>query len=668
MASEELLRLAADFDPATADRWHDLVDKVLRGRSFDDVLVAESYDGLTIQPLYGPADGPGAEPSGFVRGAAPDGRDADAVAAGGWDIRQRHGHPDPGVTNERILRDLERGVTSIELLPVGMATIADLERALEGVMLDLAPVALRPGPDFIGWAGALLGVLDRRGLDPARTVAMIGADPLGVMATHLMTPWPIDAGLTYVADLAAHTAEHWPGVRAVRADGAPFHNAGASDAQELAYVVAELVTYLRSLEAVGLDPARAATQISLTVVATADQFLTIAKVRALRRMLARVFDAAGAAPAAAELRVDAITSAAMMTSRDPWVNMLRTTVACFGAAVAGVDSVTVLPFDLTTGLPDDLGLRMARNTQLVLQEESRVGVVADPAGGSWYVEDLTERLAGDAWRRFQEVESAGGLPDAIGSGAVADAIGVVAEARREAVATRRHPITGVSEFPFLDEEPLDRPMLAGWRESARDPVPVELPGPGHGRLTEAAVDAMADGAAVATVTASLAVGPTANDRTLSLRRWAEPYESLRAAAEAAAGDDGTAPSVFLATLGPVAAHNARAGWIRNVLASGGVRSIVPGPLESADQVVERFRDSGAKIAAIASSDPWYADHAASVASALKTAGAELVLLAGDPGEDRAAWTEAGIDRFAHVGVDVLELLGEIHRVLEVNPS
>ncbi len=583
MASEELLRLAADFDPATADRWHELVDKVLRGRSFDDVLVAETYDGLSVQPLYGPADGPGAEPSGFVRGASSDGPAADG-APGGWDIRQRHGHPDPGVTNERILRDLERGVTSIELLPVGMATIADLERALEGVMLDLAPVALRPGPDFIGWAGALLGVLGRRGADRAGTVAMIGADPLGVMATHLMTPWPIEAGLTYAADLAAHTAEHWPGVRALRADGAPFHNAGASDAQELAYVVAELVTYLRSLEAVGLDPARAATQISLTVVATADQFLTIAKVRALRRMLARVFDAAGAAPAAGELRIDAITSAAMMTSRDPWVNMLRTTVACFGAAVAGVDSVTVLPFDLTTGLPDDLGLRMARNTQLVLQEESRVGVVADPAGGSWYVEDLTERLAADAWRRFQEVESAGGLPDAIGSGAVADAIGATAEARRDAVATRRHPITGVSEFPFLDEEPLDRPMLAGWRESARDPVPVELPGPADGRLTEAAVAAMAEGAAVATVTASLAVGPTANDRTLSLRRWAEPYESLRAAADAAVGDDGTAPSVFLATLGPAAAHNARAGWIQNVLASGGVRSIVPGPLESADQV------------------------------------------------------------------------------------
>ena len=658
MASEELLRLAADFDPATADRWHELVDKVLRGRSFDDVLVAETYDGLAIQPLYGPADGPGAEPSGTVRGGHRD----------TWDIRQRHGHPDPAVTNQRILRDLERGVTSIELLPVGMATLADLERTLEGVMLDLAPVALRPGPDWIGWAGALLSLFQRRGADPASTVAMIGADPLGVMATHLMTPWPIEAGLASAADLAAHTAEHWPGVRALRADGAPFHNAGASDAQELACVVAALVTYLRSLEAVGLDPARAASQINLTVVATADQFLTIAKVRALRRMLARVFDAAGAPGAADELQVDAITSAAMMTSRDPWVNMLRTTVACFGAAVAGVDSVTVLPFDLTTGLPDDLGLRMARNTQLVLQEESRVGVVADPAGGSWYVEDLTERLAADAWRRFQEIESAGGMPEAIGSGAVAEAISATAEARRDAVASRRQPITGVSEFPFLDEEPLERPMLAGWRESARDAVPVELPGPAEGRLTEAAVAAMSDGAAVATVTASLAVGPTANDRTLSLRRWAEPFESLRAAADAAAGDDGSAPSVFLVPLGPVQAHNARAGWIQNLLASGGIRSINPGPVETADRAVEGFRDSGVTVAAIVSSDEWYAEHAAAVASALKGAGAQLVLLAGNPGEHRQAWTDAGIDRFAHVGIDVLDLLGEIHRVLEVNPS
>ena len=498
--------------------------------------------------------------------------------------------------------------------------------------------------------------------------AMIGADPLGVMATHLMTPWPIADGLAYAADLAAHTSARWPLVRSLRADGAPYHNAGASDAQELACVVATLVTYLRSLEAVGLDPDRAASQINLTVVATGDQFLTIAKVRAVRRMLARVFEAAGTGDGAGSLQIDAITSAAMMTSRDPWVNMLRTTVACFGAAVAGVDSVTVLPFDLTTGLPDDLGLRMARNTQLVLQEESRIGVVADPAGGSWYVEDLTERLATEAWRRFQQIEAAGGMSEAIASGVVAETIAETAEARRDAVATRRQPITGVSEFPFLDEEPLDRPMLAGWRESARDPVPVGLPAPERGRLTEAAVAAMAEGAAVATVTAALAVEPTANDRTLSLRRWAEPYESLRSAAEAAVGDDELPPSVFLVTLGPVPDHNARAGWMQNMLAAGGIRSITPGPVAGAAEAVEGFEASGAKVAAIASSDDWYAEHAAAVAAGLKEAGAKLVLLAGKPGDQRDAWTSAGVDRFAFVGVDVLDVLGEIHRALEVNPS
>jgi methylmalonyl-CoA mutase len=659
MTSEALLRLAADFEPATAERWHELVDKVLRGKSFDDVLVTETYEGLPIQPLYTATDAPAAEPSAMVRGAR---------AGETWDIRQRHGHPDPAVTNERILRDLERGVTSIELLPVGMATMADLERTLEGVLLDLAPVALRPGPDFIGWAGALLGLFERAGADPASTHAMIGADPLGVMATHLMTPWPIAEGLANAADLAAHNAARWPSVRALRADGAPYHNAGASDAQELACVVATMVTYLRSLEAVGLEPTRAASQINLTVVATGDQFLTIAKVRALRRMLARVFEAAGAADAVGALRIDAITSAAMMTSRDPWVNMLRTTVACFGAAVAGVDSVTVLPFDLTTGLPDDLGLRMARNTQLVLQEESRIDVVADPAGGSWYVEDLTERLATDAWGRFQEIEAVGGMPEAIASGSVAESIAETAQARREAIATRRQPVTGVSEFPSLEEEPLDRPMLAGWRESARDPVPVELPGADQGRLTEAAISAMTDGAAVATVTAALAVEPTANDRTLSLRRWAEPYESLRSAAEAAAADEETTTAVFLVTLGPVPDHSARAGWIQNMLASGGIPSINPGPLTTVAEAVEGFKASGAKVAAIASSDDWYAEHAAAAAEALKMAGAKLVLLAGRPGDQREVWTSAGVDRFAFVGVNVLDVLGEIHRALEVNPS
>jgi methylmalonyl-CoA mutase len=328
----------------------------------------------------------------------------------------------------------------------------------------------------------------------------------------------------------------------------------------------------------------------------------------------------------------------------------------------------VLPFDLTTGLPDDLGLRMARNTQLVLQEESRIDVVADPAGGSWYVEDLTERLATDAWGRFQEIEAVGGMPEAIASGSVAESIAETAQARREAIATRRQPVTGVSEFPSLEEEPLDRPMLAGWRESARDPVPVELPGADQGRLTEAAISAMTDGAAVATVTAALAVEPTANDRTLSLRRWAEPYESLRSAAEAAAGGEETATAVFLVTLGPVPDHNARAGWMQNLLASGGIASINPGPLATVAEAVEGFEASGAKVAAIASSDEWYAEHAAAAAGALKQAGAKLVLLAGRPGDQREVWTSAGVDRFAFVGVDVLDVLGEIHRALEVNPS
>ncbi len=657
MASEEFMRLAADFEPATADMWRAAVDKVLRGRAFDDVLVSETHDGLAIQPLYTRGDAPEGGPSDAVRGHH---------AGDGWDIRQRHGHPDPVVTNERILRDLGRGVTSVELLPVGLATLADLTRTLEGVEVDSAPVALRPGPDFIGWAGALLDLLESRGADPETTRAIIGADPLGVMATHLMTPWPIGSGLAYAADLAAHTAGTWPSVRALRADGSPYHNAGASDAQELALVVATVVTYLRELERVGLDPARAASQINLTVVATADQFLTIAKVRALRRILARVFEATGHPEGAAAIQIDAVTSAAMMTSRDPWVNMLRTTVACFGAAVAGVDSVTVLPFDLMTGLPDDLGLRMARNTQLVLQEESRIGVVADPAGGSWYVEDLTERLARDAWRRFREVEAGGGMPEALASGAVAESIAVTAEARRAAIATRRQPITGVSEFPHLDEEPLERPMLAGWRESARDAVPVHMPSAGTGELAVAARAAMAEGAAVATVTAALADGPTANEWPLSLRRWAEPYESLRSAAEAAgAGDE--APVVFLVTLGPVAVHNARAAWMQNLLASGGIRSVNPGPLDGA-AAAAAFEESGARVAAIVSSDDQYAEHAATVAKSLKAAGAKRVLLAGKPGDHEAAWTEAGVDDYAHVGVDALALLASVHEALEVNPS
>ncbi|NEA13363.1 methylmalonyl-CoA mutase, partial [Streptomyces sp. SID10692] len=242
----------------------------------------------------------------------------------------------------------------------------------------------------------------------------------------------------------------YPELRAVAVDALPYHEAGGSAGEELGLSLATGVAYLRALTGAGMSVEAACGQLEFRYAATADQFLTIAKLRAARRLWARVAEASGA-PAAGAQRQHAVTSPVMMTRRDPWVNMLRTTLATLGAGVGGAESVTVLPFDHALGLPDAFARRIARNTSTILIEESHLARVVDPAGGSWYVERLTDELAAAAWAFFQETERAGGLPAALRSGMVAERLAATWAARSAKLARRKEPITGVSEFPMPGE-------------------------------------------------------------------------------------------------------------------------------------------------------------------------------------------------------------------------
>ena len=452
------LDLAAEFPQATREQWQELVAGVLRksGRLPEDPadftgapeskLVTRTYDGIEIQPLYTAEDAPG--DAGFpglppyVRGARPDGQ-----VSTGWDVRARFAGEDARAVNQAILADLEGGVTSI-WLAVPPASLAD---ALNEVYLDLAPVVLDAGADFEAAADALFELFAEREIPASEATAVLGADPIGLAAR---TGSPADLGPA--AALAARVAAKYPKVRTIVADGLPFHEAGGSDAQELGALVAAGVTYLRSLTDAGLDVEAAAGQLEFRIAATADQFSTIAKLRAARRLWARVAEVCGFS---APMRQHAVTSPAMLTRRDPWVNMLRTTVACFGAGVGGADAVTVLPFDAAIGKPDAFSARIARNTHAVLLEESKLAGVIDPAGGSWYVEKLTDELAHAAWAEFTAIEGAGGLAAELASGALAGRLAATWEKRSKRIATRRDPLTGVSEFPNLAEKPVVRTPL-----------------------------------------------------------------------------------------------------------------------------------------------------------------------------------------------------------------
>lgn len=604
------LSLAAEFPDPAHEQWQSLVEGVLRksgkdvsGSAAEEALSTTVEDGLTTRPLYTSRDDapdaglPGFAP--FTRGGKPAGS-----TAGGWGVRQRHTIPDPARLNEAVLADLENGVTSL-WLTVGDAgggvPVSGLARALDGVLLDLAPIVLDAGSELDAAATELLRLYAERGVSPQSAHGSLGADPLGQAARSGAAPERAAA-----VRWALRCAREYPGLRALTVDAMPYHEAGGSAAQELGSSLATGVAYLRALTEAGLGVEEACAQLEFRYAATADQFLTIAKMRAARRLWARVAEVCGAARSGAQ-RQHAVTSPVMMTRRDPWVNMLRTTLACLGAGVGGADTVTVLPFDHALGLPDAFARRIARNTSTILVEESHLARVIDPAGGSWYVERLTDELAESAWAFFQEIERAGGQAAALESGMVSERLAATWAARKKNLARRKEPITGVSEFPQLAERAVER---------------------------EAAPSTAARGG-------------------LPVVRRDEAFEELRSRSDAHLAATGRRPRVFIAALGPAAAHTARASFAANLFQAGGIEPVHEPVQVDASSVAAAFAAAGTDVACLCSSDALYAEQAGEVAAALVSSGARRVYLAGRPGD------YAGVDEYVFAGCDVVAVLSSV---------
>jgi methylmalonyl-CoA mutase len=616
MTLPNTLPLAAEFPPATRAQWLKLVEGVLKGAPFEKKLVHTTYDGLKIEPLYERAAD--ARPVGGRAPGAP------------WQIMARVDHPDPKEANRQALEDLENGAGGLVLVCPGSvgaqgfgidASAEGLARILDGVHLDAgAPVELQLTREAKDLPDHLLALIKARRLDPAGCDLRVGFDPIGLMAAGFSAPLPWSGIAPHFAGKVRTLADS--GLRGpfAAADARLIHNAGGAEAQELGYALSVALAYLRALEADGVALADARRMIFFRLCADADQFLTMAKFRALRKLWARVEEACGLAPAPAFIAAE--TAWRMMTRRDPYVNMLRVTIATFAAGLGGADAVTVLPFTSALGLPDAAARRIARNTQLVLLEESNLAKVADPAAGSGGIEDLTDQLCRAAWAFFQEIEAAGGIATALERGLLQGKVAQTRLAREKAIASRKDPLTGTSEFPHLSEAP----------------VKVLLPSP-----------------------PSLREG-NESSAALPCIRLAEPYEALRDASDRALEKTGARPKVFLATLGAPADHIARTMFARNFFEAGGIEA-VEGVGDPA-ALAAPFRQSGAKLACLCSSDEVYAAQGPDAAKALAAAGATHIYLAGRPGEMADSLQKAGVGTFIFAGCDALSTLQAAHAKLE----
>ncbi|AZI58559.1 methylmalonyl-CoA mutase [Nakamurella antarctica] len=615
--SEELPLLGNTAVP-TRQGWDAAAAAVLRkaGRLAADAsdslalasLSRRSEDGIVV-PALGTAESAAGLPELGLPGHAPFTRGSAApqseeTTADGWDIRTYIAESDPAAANRIALLDLRGGAVSLWLRVGATGTdIADLATVLDGVYLDFGPVVFDCDDDVdpVAVAVAFDSILTTRVLRSAPT-SNLGADPLA----SLVRSGGVDPGCAATASAAVSATigevgaiAARLGTRGVVVDATAVHDAGATDAQELGYSLAAGTLYLRALVDSGIDVNTAACLIEFRYAATDNQFLTIAKLRAARTLWHRVCELSGVVESARGQLQHVVTSRPMMTRYDPWVNILRTTIAAFAASIGGAAAITVLPFDDALGEPNTLARRIARNTSAVLISESHIAKVTDPAGGAYAVEELTDATARAGWAQFQLIEESDGVVAALADGSLAARVHAAAVARSADIARRKRPLTGVSEFPLTGEQLLDR---------NRPPTSGTKPRPG----------------------------------ALPAIRYAEEFEEMR--------DAPCSGTLFLATLGSVAQHTARATFVANLCAAGGITVDAAGTTATPADVVAAFTRSGAGVVAVTGTDAAYVNSAVDVIAGLRAAGATWIILAGRPSEDLAPlvddWVAAGVDALA----------------------
>jgi methylmalonyl-CoA mutase len=607
--------VASLFPSYSQADWRRAAEGALKGANLES-LTSQTADGVRIEPVYPPAEGPRAVRPG-----------------GSWRIIARLDHPSAAEANAQALEDLANGADGLQIVFSGALGAygfglrrldsASLHNTFDGVRLDAgANLELDLGPDGPDHALRFSGLIERSGAKPEDCALAFGLDPF---AASVRGPFPSDwrsQATPYVDTARELRSKGFRGPLLV-ADARAVHAAGGSPAQELAFALAAAVSLLRLLEETGTSPREARALIAFRLAADADELATISKFRALRIAWSRVEEACGIEPRAAHVQAESAWR--MMTARDPYVNVMRGATAAFSAGLGGADSVSVLPHTLAVGLPDNLARRLARNAQLILLRESNLGFVADSAAGAGAFEALTQALCDKAWGLFQEIEAKGGLPLALANGSFQRQVAASAAALAKSVAQMKTLVTGVSAHADLAERPVEVAVGAPQREM----FPV------------------ADGG-------------------LAPMRLAEPFERLRDLSDAVLRRTGVRPKVYLAALGPEPKHRRRVAFMREWLDAGGFEAIYDGEAATAEEAVERLRATGAPLVCLCGTDDAYAEQLEAFAKAIKASGVMGVALAGRPGEFERAWRAAGVDDFIFFGQDAVATLSGLYRRIGVS--
>ncbi|MBC2605663.1 methylmalonyl-CoA mutase family protein [Pelagicoccus albus] len=689
MSTETNQDLLKDFKQATYEEWRTAAEALLKGAPFEKRMLTKTPEGIVLQPIYRQEDvaelntsvcAPGE--GNFARGA-----DASGYLGNAWEIAQEQPYGDPQTFNTALLKDLDAGQSAVNTLldaasqlgldpdqaedsqvgecGLSLSSLADLKVAFSGLKADFLPVYFQSGCAGLSTEALFAAWLKDEGLKLSEVKGGLNMDPYGVLAARGKLPASLDSLLDELALLVKYNAKNAPDFSAAGISGIPYHGAGASATEELASVLSTGVAYLREMDKRGISVDEAASQVRFTLSIGGNFFMEIAKFKVARMLWAKIVKELGGSESACRMVIHARTGMANKTQLDPYVNMLRGTTEAFSAVVGGASSICVGCFDETVRMPDDFSRRIARNLQVILQEECELTHVIDPAGGSWYIDSLTSELSKKAWECFQELEAEGGILASLKGGKWQAKLAETRSAKETALAQRRSSLIGTNQYPNLEEKPLVAEVFttdafkAKVREAAKaarsakdcDCAKAAFAKVSDDEKVDFLIGKIEDGATIGCITKLFRADAVEEVLEAPLPSWrlAQNYEALRMAASEYCAKTGSAPKIFLSNLGPLKKHKIRADFTRSFFAAGGFECQYGEGIEDVDTGVKEFLDSGARIAVICGTDPDYVEKVPALAAALKKAAPEMkLLLAGFPGDNLETFKEAGLDDYIFV--------------------
>jgi methylmalonyl-CoA mutase len=711
-------RLFPEFAYPTYEEWRHVAEQSLKGASFEKKLLSKTYETIDIQPLYRREDIehlthcqtlPGFPP--YVRGIHPLGYREQP-----WDICQEIPYAIPTDWNRAARADLERGQTALLVVcdaptrqgtnvvdakpdamgqgGVSISTLRDVAQLFEGISIADVPCTFKVGACSLPIAALFLAHAHQQQGNLSTLRGGFACDPLGTLAEAGNLAHPISDSYDGMAQLTQWVRANAPNMHTIAVQGHPYHNGGGSSVQELGFAIATGVAYIRAMQERGISLHDTATSMRFYFSIGSNFFMEVAKLRAARLIWAKVVEAFGGDAEAQKMVIHARTSQWNKTIYDPYVNMLRTTTESFAAVAGGCNSMHVGCFDETFQEPSDFSRRIARNTHIILQDECHLTKIVDPAGGSWYVEYLTDAIAKKAWEVFQEVERRGGMLAALEEGYPQQSIADVAAQRAMNIAHRRDQFIGTNIYANGQENRPKPPRAADIADAthsryeqrinaftvAQSSVDQRIVTSALNELTQCrgeqsaqpvgvAIKAALAGATLGQLKATLRtsdLGPFHTLQPITLRRGTEPFEQLRAASEEYQARTGKRPTVFLANIGPIPQHKPRADFSTGFFEVGGFTVLTNDGFATAEEAADAAVRSGAPVVTICSTDETYPDVVPPLVAALKQQNPDaIVVLAGYPKDQIEAHKAAGVDEYIHLRSNCYETLATLQKRIGV---